>query len=77
VWRSLFKNPARRLQELRLLIQLVEQVVLAVEQISQAPGPEKKRMAMQMLADLLPQNGLTPSPLLVDMAIEAAIRLTK
>ena len=77
MWRSLFKNPARRLQELRLLIQLVEQVVLAVEQSSQAPGPEKKRMAMQMLADLLPQNGLTPSPLLVDMAIEAAIRLTK
>ena len=77
MWSSLFKNPSRRLQELRLLVQLVEQVVLAVEQISSDPGPEKKRLALQMLADLLPLSGLEPPLVLVEMALEAAIRLTK
>jgi hypothetical protein len=77
VWSSIFKNPARRLQELRLLIQLVEQAVLAVEQIHQVPGPEKKKLVLSILADLLPQSGLDPPARLLDTVIESSIRLTK
>lgn len=71
------RNPRKQLEELRLLIGLAEQVVLALEQTARAPGPEKKRLALQMLAELVKRSGLDPPPLLLDVVIEAAIRLTR
>lgn len=56
---------------------LAEQVVLAVEQTIHADGPDKKRAALQMLVEVARAHGLNPPPLLADIAIEAAIRLTK
>jgi hypothetical protein len=51
--------------------------VLALEQTAQASGPDKKRLALQMLAELARANGLDPPQLLLDTVIEAAVRLTK
>ena len=64
-------------ENLQLLITMAEQVVLALEQTAQASGPEKKRMALHMLADLVKGQGLDPPQLLLDTVIEAAVRLTK
>lgn len=74
---NLFRNPRKSLEELRLLITLAEQVVLALEQTARTSGPEKKRLALQMLAELVKRSGLDPPQLLLDTAIEAAVRLTK
>ena len=65
------------LHELETLITLAEQVVLALEQTANASGQDKKRMALQMLVDLAHSHGLDPPVLLLDTAIEAAVRLTK
>lgn len=64
-------------RKLKTLITLAEQVVLALEQTAQASGPDKKRLALQMLAELARANGLDPPQLLLDTVIEAAVRLTK
>jgi hypothetical protein len=64
-------------RKLKTLITLAEQVVLALEQTAQASGPEKKRLALQMLAELARANGLDSPPSLLDTVIEAAVRLTK
>ncbi len=64
-------------KKLKTLILLAKQVVLALEQTANAPGPEKKRMALQMLAELARANGLDPPQPLMDAVIEAAVRLTK
>ncbi len=74
---SFFQNAQKRLSQLQTLIQLAEQVVLALEQTAKATGPEKKRMALQMLVDLARSHGLDPPQLLLDTVIEAAVRLTK
>lgn len=67
------KSPQRRLQELQLLIALAQQVVSALEQTARAPGAEKKRLAL-MLRELLKPSGLDPPPLLLEVALEAAVR---
>lgn len=73
-----FLNQAQKtLDQLHTLITLAEQVVLALEQTANASGVEKKRMALHMLVDLAHSHGLDPPVLLLDTAIEAAIRLTK
>lgn len=64
-------------EQLRLLITLAEQVVLALEQTAKASGPEKKRLALHMLADLVKAQGLDPPQFLLDTVIEAAVRLTR
>lgn len=64
-------------ENLQMLITMAQQVVLALEQTAQASGPEKKRMALHMLADLVKGQGLDPPQLLLDTVIEAAVRLTK
>jgi len=74
---SFFSNAQKTLDQLHTLITLAEQVVLALEQTAQASGVEKKRMALHMLVDLAHSHGLDPPVLLLDTAIEAAIRLTK
>ena len=65
------------LEQLRVLVTLAEQVVLALEQTARASGSEKKRLAQRMLADLVQAHGLDPPQLLLDTVIEAAVRLTK
>lgn len=66
------------LDELEKLKLLAEQVVLAVEQTARLPGDDKKRLAMELLMDLVRENGLSPpSQLLLEIVIEAAVRLTK
>ena len=74
---SFWSKTRKTLEQLETLIQLAEQVVLALEQTAQASGVEKKRLAVQMLADLARAHGLTPPILLLDTVIEAAVRLTK
>ena len=74
---SFFHNAQKVLDQLQTLITLAEQVVLAIEQTAHASGAEKKQMALQMLVDLAPSHGLDPPVLLLDTAIEAAVRLTK
>ena len=74
---SFWSKTRKTLEQLETLIQLAEQVVLALEQTAQASGAEKKRLAVQMLADLARSHGLNPPILLLDTVIEAAIRLTK
>jgi hypothetical protein len=65
------------LEQLRLLVTLAEQVVLALEQTARSSGSEKKRLALHMLADLVQAHGLDPPQLLLDTVIEAAVRLTR
>ena len=74
---SFFQTAQKRLHELQLAVTTAEQVVLSLEQTSQATGPEKKRMALNILTQLLKTAGLDPPQLLLDTVIEAAIRLTK
>ena len=74
---SFWSKSRKTLEQLETLIQLTEQVVLALEQTAQASGAEKKRLAVQMLADLARSHGLSPPILLLDTVIEAAVRLTK
>ncbi|MFN8609403.1 MAG: phage holin, LLH family [Vulcanimicrobiota bacterium] len=73
---SFLNNAQRTLHELETLITLAEQVVLALEQTANSSGQDKKRMALQMLVDLAHSHGLDPPVLLLDTAIEAAVRLT-
>ena len=73
---SFFNSAQRTLHELETLITLAEQVVLALEQTANSSGQDKKRMALQMLVDLAHSHGLDPPVLLLDTAIEAAVRLT-
>ncbi len=74
---SFFEKALKTVDQLHMLILLAEQVVLALEQTAKATGPEKKRMALQMLVDLARSHGLDPPQLLLDTVIEAAVRLTK
>ena len=74
---SFFNQAQKTLEQLHTVITLAEQVVLALEQTAQASGVEKKRMALHMLVDLAHSHGLDPPMLLLDIAIEAAVRLTK
>jgi hypothetical protein len=74
---SFWSKTRKTLEQLETLIQLAEQVALALEQTAQASGAEKKRLAVQMLADLARSHGLSPPILLLDTVIEAAVRLTK
>lgn len=74
---SFFQRAQKTLDQLQTLISLAEQVVLALEQTAKAKGPDKKRLALQMLVELADVHGLDPPMLLLDTVIEAAIRLTK
>lgn len=74
---SFFQNAQKKLAQLQILIQLAEQVVLALEQTAHTAGPEKKRLALQMLVELARVYGLDPPQLLLDTVIERAVRLTK
>ena len=74
---SFFRNFQKSLNQLEMVITLAEQVVLALEQTASASGPDKKRLALQMLAELARVYGLDPPQLVMDTAIEAAVRLTK
>ena len=74
---SFFQKAQKTLDHLDTLITLAEQVVLALEQTAKANGPDKKRLALQMLVELAHVHGLDPPQLLLDTVIEAAVRLTK
>lgn len=80
---SFFRNFQKSLSHLEMIIKLAEQVVLALEQTAgdssslHASGADKKRLALQMLAELARVYGLDPPQLVMDTAIEAAVRLTK
>lgn len=74
---SFFRNASKTLGQIQVLVALAEQVVLAIEQTVQADNSDKKRQALEMLAQLARAHGLNPPQLLLDVAIEAAIRLTK
>lgn len=63
---SFWSRTRKTLEQLETLIQLAEQVVLALEQTAQASGAEKKRLAVQMLADLARSHGLSPPILLLE-----------
>ena len=74
---SFFRKAQKTLDQLQILIELAKQVVLALEQTATASGSEKKRLALQMLAELARNYGLDPPQLEMDTTIEAAVRATK
>ena len=74
---SFFRKAQKTLDQLQILIELAKQVVLALEQTASASGPEKKRLALQMLAEMARNYGLDPPQLEMDTTIEAAVRATK
>lgn len=74
---SFFQRASKTLEQLEMLVKLAEQVVLALEQTAKTKGPDKKRLALQMLVELAHVHGLDPPQLLLDTVIEAAVRLTK
>lgn len=74
---SFSRNFQKSLNQLEMVIKLAEQVVLALEQTASASSADKKRLALQMLAELARVYGLDPPQLVMDTAIEAAVRLTK
>ena len=74
---SFFQRAQKTLDQLQILIELAKQVVLALEQTATASGSEKKRLALQMLAELARNYGLDPPQLEMDTTIEAAVRATK
>ena len=76
--RRLFARTLSPLEEVEIIKVLAEQVVLAVEQTASLSGQDKKRLALALLTDLLRESGLDPpSELLLEIAIEAAVRLTR
>lgn len=74
---SFFRKAQKTLDQLQILIELAKQVVLALEQTATASGSEKKRLALQMLAELARNYGLDPPQLEMDTTIEASVRATK
>ena len=74
---SLFGKKMLRFEDLRTLRSLAEQVVLAIDQTLSTSGAEKKVLALKLLRELLQEAGLDPPLLLIDTAIEAAVRLYK
>lgn len=74
---SLFRKGVSRLEELKVVEMLAQQVVAAVEQTARMSGEEKKRLALQLLTELLREQGLRPPLLLLDVVLEAAVRLLK
>ena len=72
---SLFRKGVSRLEELRVVELLAQQVVAAVEQTARMSGEDKKRLALQLLTELLREQGVRPPLLLLDIVIEAAVRL--
>lgn len=76
IFTRLFGKRILRLEDLQKIKDLAEQVVLAVEQTAKLPGHEKKRLALELLLDLVKESGLSPPMLLLEIALEAAVRLT-
>lgn len=64
-----------RMDEVRLLQSLAEQVVLAVEQTFAMPGVRKKELARHVLRSLLDDYGIRASWQTVDIALEAAVQV--
>lgn len=73
----LFGKRVLRLEDIQKIKELAEQVVLAVEQTGALPGHEKKRLALELLQDLVRENGLSPPLLLLDIALEAAVSVLR
>ena len=55
---------------------VAEQAILAADQAFRVAGPDRQQLALQVLADILREHGLVASTLLLDLALEAAVRLT-
>lgn len=76
--RRILKTPASTKDaDLKSLILLAEQVVMAIEQTSTKKGADKKREALNTLAELAQGIGLNPPALLMDIVIEAAVQRAK
>lgn len=61
--------------QIRMVQLLATQVVLAAEQTLNANGPVKKKLALKVLQEILKEQGLRPSRLVLDTAIEACVYL--
>ena len=59
------------------MIALSEHVVLAVQQTFTMTGISKKRLATQVLTDLLRECGLPAYPALINVAIESSVKVMK
>lgn len=61
--------------QIRMVQLLATQVVLAAEQTLHGTGAVKKKLALQVLQEILDEQGLRPSRLVLDTAIESCVYL--
>ena len=76
-----FFNFARQrrlnLDQLQTLQMVAQQVVLSLEGSVRIPGTAKKALALQIVGELLEKTGIVAPDSLIDIAIEAAVKLLK
>lgn len=65
------------LDQLQTLQMVAQQVVLSLEGSVRIPGTAKKALALQIVGELLEKTGIVAPDSLLDIAIEAAVKLLK
>lgn len=73
----IFRRPRVSHEAVRTVQIVAEQVVMSVEQTFRMAGERKKQLALKLLADLLAEIDIKVPDLLLDTAIEAAVRAMK
>ena len=63
--------------QLQTLQMVAQQVVLSLEGSIKLPGAAKKALALKLVGELLEDLGIVASDSLVDVAIEASVKLLK
>lgn len=63
--------------QLQTLQMVAQQVVLSLEGSVRLPGAAKKALALKMMGELLEQVGIVAPDSLVDVSLEAAVKLLK
>jgi hypothetical protein len=63
--------------ELQTLQMVAQQVVLSLESSVRIPGAAKKALALKFVGELLEQLGIVAPDSLIDVSIEAAVKLLK
>jgi len=68
------QGPKKALEEYKVILDIAEDVVQAIEQeYKEKAGPEKKEIAKKVIEEILCGLGYTPNPLMIDLAIEFAV----
>lgn len=70
----IFRRPRVSHEIVRTVQIVAEQVVMSIEQTFRMSGERKKELALKLLAELLAEIDIKVPVLLLDTAIEAAVR---